>query len=486
MGRISGSLIIMALSVLLPFVVSGVAVVASWNDVALNAIRTVKMSPPVASRALAIVNVAIHDAVASISPHYAPYGFSISAPSGASLDAAVIAAAHTALVSVFPTLSATFDHQYVQGIDALPATRSTYDGVYVGTIVARAVFADRQNDGSQTYAPYPGSTVAGKWRPTPPSFSPAEVPQWANVKPWCMTSDDEFRPPPPPELNSAIYIADHNQIAQLGSNASTTRTSEQSDIAAFWYDGPATDTPPGTWDTLAEQIAIAKGFDIPDSARLFALLSVTLADCAIMGWDAKYTYGQWRPITAIREANIVVPPTTPPLYFDPNWIPLLLTPPWPDYLSDRAMFGGASSQLLTRLFGSSYSFTIKTDDGTMSRTFSSFYAAAFEQGQSRVFAGSHFNTSVMFGIAYGQKVADWAFERYFLPVQTSSTNVGAIVGGIIGGAVAIALLIVLVAYVVNRRSRSSPQQEQQKQQKQQLTETVESNDDFGDNVVVSL
>jgi hypothetical protein len=140
----------------------------------------------------------------------------------------------------------------------------------------------------------------------------------------------------------------------LGALYNSTRTQEQSDIAAFWYSGPASDTPAGIWQEVAEQEACARGFDLPSTTRLFALISMALADAGITGWNAKYFYGQWRPITAIRFAN-TTPPSTPALAFDAAWLPLLNTPPWPDYISDRAVFGGAAAQLLTRFFGANSS-----------------------------------------------------------------------------------------------------------------------------------
>ncbi len=133
-------------------------------------------------------------------------------------------------------------------------------GIYVGTTVANAVLVDRAKDGNVPYRPYPGSSNPGMWRPTPPSFAEPEVPQWANMKPWCMTSDSEFRPAPPPAVDTP-YATDNNQISRMRAKLNSTRTSEQSDIAAFGFDGPATDTPPGTSDTVSDQLSIQKGFD---------------------------------------------------------------------------------------------------------------------------------------------------------------------------------------------------------------------------------
>lgn len=399
-------------------------IVIEWNNIALDAIRHNASSPPVASRALAIVNVAMHDAVASIDKQYQAHNYSVAdAPSTASLEAAALAAAHLTLVFLFPNQAATFNARAKADQIAFANANApaVLAGIDVGSRVARAVIEHRAHDGTQIYKPYPGSNEPGKWRPTPPSFAAAESPQFATQTPWCLTSDDEFRPPPPPDIGSAIYIADHNQIATLGAKFNSTRTAEQTAIAQFWYNGPASDTPPGTWQVVAETEACLMRFDLPSTTRLFSLVAMALADAAIMGWDAKYTYGQWRPVTAIQFAN-TAPPTQPPLAFDPNWQPFLSTPPWPDYLSDRAMFGGAASQVLIRVFGSDVPVTVEADGLHVSRTFRNFAEAAFEQGQSRVFGGSHFNTSCVMGVEYGKKVGNWAFENCLQKKQSTASS----------------------------------------------------------------
>lgn len=445
--------------------------VLAWSDIALDAIRFNASSPTVSSRALAIVGVAVHDALASVTTRYSAHAYALSgAPSPVSLDAVVIAAARTALAALYPNQVATFDAKYFADLDTLGESIEASNGVYVGTRVAKAVVRDRANDGNVPYVSYPGSTQPGMWRPTPPNFELAETPQWADMRPWCMSSDSEFRPPPPPHMTSALYAMDHNQIAKLGSKFNSTRTPEQTAIAEFWYDGPATDTPPGTWDTVSDQVSLKNGYDLLDSAYLGALMGMTLADCAIMGWDAKYTYGQWRPITAIRHADSVPTPMQT-LIFDPNWEPLLSTPNWPDYVSDRAMFGGAATQLLARLFGDNTTFSIRSDALGNTRNYASFSSAAFEQGQSRVFGGSHFNHSCIVGIDYGRKVADWAFEhciRLKGDVPTTKPSIGGhspdhagiIAGSVIGGTLGI-IFIVLFAIFVFRKPTSTllPMQE---------------------------
>jgi hypothetical protein len=299
------------------------------------------------------------------------------------------------------------------------------------------------------------------WRPTPPKYLPADDPEWGSISPWCLTSDSEFDPPPPPALDNATYINDHNQIYTLGALYNSTRTQEQSDIATFWYNGPASDTPPGTWQTVAEDYACAHSFDMAATARLFAMMSMALADAAIVAWRSKYLYNRWRPITAIRWANTTAP-TTPPLAFDPIWLPLLTTPNWPDYISDRAMFGGVGSELMTRFFGDNVAFSIVADGLGVTRSFPSFAAAAFEQAQSRVFGGAHFNHSCMYGLWWGQKVADWSFSNCIPPrvspamtrlsAAASSSRTSVIVGSVLGALFALACVVGVIVVVVKHRA----------------------------------
>ena len=418
--------------------------IISWNNIVLDAIRLNATTPPVASRVLAIVNVAVYDAVAS-SPEQ--------------VDAAIISAAYNALLLLFPNQASNLTTRYDDSIVTL--VNNSDKGLAIGLTAALKVYNDRSNDGSQTYQPYAGSDAPGMWRPTPPKYAAAEVPQYATMKPWCMKSSDAFRPVEPPALDDAGYIKDHNQIASLGAFNSGTRTADQTAIAAFWFDGPLTDTPPGHWAEEAAAQACDNNFSLAATARLFALLSMALSDAAIMAWNTKYTYGRWRPITAIQFANTT---GNPALAFDPEWLPLLNTPNWPDYVSDRSTFGGAASQVLSRIFGNNVPITVTATNLNMTRAYANFAAAAFEQGQSRVYAGAHFNTSVMLGLYCGQLVGNWTVDNCLQPVAASPvplltmpatskphSTVTAIVCGVLTGIAVIIFLILCMIIIIKRK-----------------------------------
>src|SRR5207249_12286990 len=159
-------------------------------------------------------------------------------------------------------------------------------GVAWGESVAAQLLAARASDGFDVTVPPPSGSGPGVWVPTPPAFAPYLLPQWAFLRPFCMTTSSEFRPPGPPALTSAKYPADLNEVKQLGAKTNSTRTADQSQIALFWADGAGTETPPGHWNSIAQDVAADRGNSVEENARLFALLNIAMADAAICAWDA--------------------------------------------------------------------------------------------------------------------------------------------------------------------------------------------------------
>ena len=173
-----------------------------------------------------------------------------------------------------------------------------------------------------------------------------------------MTSGSQFRPPGPPALEGAKYAEEVNYVKEIGKSDSLTRTPDQTAIAKFWANGAGTFTPPGHWNQIAEETATLTGQSLEDSARLFALLNISLADAAISCWDAKYEYNLWRPVTAIRQADTDNNPNTTA---DPQWLPLVTTPPFPEYMSGHSTFSGAADAVMSSVFGSDFGFGDKGD-----------------------------------------------------------------------------------------------------------------------------
>jgi PAP2 superfamily len=409
-------------------------VVTDWNLEALNAIRALRTPPPAAVRALAILHASIYDAVNGIVPTHEPYFVRARAPQNASARAAASGAAHTALAALFPTESATFDARHASVLASLDDSRRTRDGIAWGERVAREILDWRANDNSTAAVAPPAGTGPGAWVPTPPAFAPYLLPQWGAVTPFTLPTSSHFRPSGPPALDSPIYAADANEVKALGAATSSTRTGEQTMIALFWADGAGTETPPGHWNTIARNVALshappddhrghgrsgsdghddgrAGGNTLEENARLFALLNLAMADAAICAWDAKSRYNFWRPVTAIRGAETDGNPATAA---DPSWSSLIVTPPFPDYLSGHSTFSGAAATVLARFFGTDRVVFEAGSDFLpgVTRSFRRFSAAADEAALSRLYGGIHFRSANADGLAAGIAIGDWAFSRF--------------------------------------------------------------------------
>jgi len=390
----------------------GTDVVLDWNATLLNAIATDKTAPPVAARNMAMVHTAIYDAVNAFDQSHSEYFVDAVAPAGASREAAVAGAAHGVLVNLYPTQTTTFDTQLAMSLAEIPDGQSENDGVAFGQYVAAQILALRINDRSGNTVSYTPGSVPGDWQPTPPGFLPALLPHWPNVAPFALSSGSQFRTDGPPALDSAEYAADFNQVKTLGRVDSTTRTAEQTEIANFWADGPGTFTPPGHWNLIAEGVSLTQGNTLSENACLFALLNIAEADAGIAAWDAKYEDNFWRPITAIQQADTDGNPDT---IVDPNWTPLLTTPPFPEYVSGHSTFSGAADAVLASVFGDNISFTT-TSVGLpgVVRSFNSFSEAADEAGISRIYGGIHFQSGNEDGLTLGRAVGNHVTQNFLV------------------------------------------------------------------------
>lgn len=395
-------------------------IVTEWNEVMLQAIRNDATTPPMASRNMAIVQTAVFDAVNAIHRGYQPYHYTGLVAPGTSADAAAMTAAYHTLVNLYPAQQSMLSGAYSAGLAAIPDGLPKSQGIALGQTVAGSMLTLRSADGAGAVVPYTPGTGPGVWQPTAPAYAPALLPQWGGVTPFAMTSGGQFRPPGPPSLTSATYAAEFNQVKELGARFNSTRTADQTQIATFWVDGPGTVTPPGHWNVIAQQVVSTSGMSLEESARLFALLNLAVADAAIVAWDCKYIDNFWRPITAIWQAGADGNPLTDA---DANWLPLLTTPPFPEYISGHSTFSGASAEILALFLGSDeFQLTIGSDGmpGVM-RSFESFSAAANEAGMSRIYGGIHFMSANEHGLEAGQLLGDYIFRNFLQPVPEPST-----------------------------------------------------------------
>ncbi|MDA0812186.1 MAG: vanadium-dependent haloperoxidase, partial [Verrucomicrobia bacterium] len=343
------------------------------------------------------------------------------APVGASKEAAACAAARMVLENVYAG-NATVLGQIAASYTATLATVSDGAakdaGVAWGEARGMAMIAFRSGDGSDAAVPYTPDPVPGKWRPTLPGFAPALLPQWGAVVPFAMARGDMFRPQPPPALSSAAYALEFDQVKNIGGTTSVTRTADQSEIAQFWADGGGTKTPPGHWLNIAQDVAQAQALTLEEKARLYGLVSLAVADAAIIAWETKYVYDYWRPITAIREADTDGNPST---VLDAAWLPFIATPPFPEYTSGHSTFSRSSATVLAAYFGTdAVPFTTGSDalPGVM-RSFPGFTAAADEAGVSRIFGGIHFASGNIAGQASAFSLGTFVVERFLTALDAT-------------------------------------------------------------------
>ncbi len=384
--------------------------VLDWNTTALKTTAAAAFNPPVESRNLAIVHAAMFDAVNSIVGEFRPYAVEFSALEGASPDAAAAAAAHFALVQLYPAQQAMLDAAYAASLASIPDGAAKTAGIGVGEAVAAQILAMRATDGADAaiIAPYTPGSAPGDWIPTPPAFRPALDPGWGTVQPFFLRKGSQFRPGPPPALNSRTYARDFNEIKEIGSAASSTRTQDETDLAHFWIS-----TAPQNWNPAARQVAIAKGLTLSQNARAFALLNLAGADAFIASWDAKFTYNQWRPVTGIRAAS-----GNPDTIADPGWTPLLITPPFPDYIAGHATYAGAAEEVLEHVFGRHPGVVMKLTSATapgVIETYARFDDIAEGVVDARVLGGIHWRTSCLRGRRVGQQIGCFAVHHFLRP-----------------------------------------------------------------------
>ena len=372
--------------------------VIDWNTVATDAFTPSQGTNPMAqSRTLAILHAAMHDALNAIDRRFAPYTAGLPQARGASVEAAVAAAARDVLVTLLPDQTSLVETAYARALAAVPEGPAKAAGIATGQAAAAVNLARRQGDGFEeasqpVYVPRKGP---GEYQFTPP-FNFAAQPSWGRVTPFVIDLREHAVDGPQP-LASVQYARDLAFVKAIGEIDSPSRTPEQSEIAQFWYE----DSPLG-WNRIANTAIRQRGLDPWSAARAFALVNFAMADGFIAGFEAKYRFRFWRPETAIRAAATDGNPLTKP---DATWQPFLITPPVPDYPSTHTVLGWAAAEVLIELLGDKVRF--EADSLTLpgvTRHFKGFSAAAEENGLSRLYAGIHFRHAVKDGRRQGRSI----------------------------------------------------------------------------------
>ncbi|MBY0111949.1 MAG: vanadium-dependent haloperoxidase [Phycisphaerales bacterium] len=432
-------------------------VVTDWNEVYLQVTRYQGGAPCPISRGGPMLNLAMYDAVNSIirvenfAASHKPYldGLPIP-PAGASREAAAAAAAYTIMSSIYPMQSdenpqigvliqSTYDNQ----LALIPASPAKANGIAFGEAVAHQLLLHRFNDGYDGDPTYTAGGHAGDWRITPDGpFVQPFTPHWGNVMPWGLEDGHMFRPTRLTDfggMHNLMISADYAEqingsvnvpgVKDLGERNSTTRTADQTEAAWFWAnDRDGTSKPPGQLLQLTKRVSEDMGLTLEQNAHLYGLVGLALGDACIAAWDAKYNtpIDLWRPIDAVRETLDDGNPLTTPA---PAWLPLNdFTPPFPAYVSGHATFGAVHAAVMANYFGTdNITFTIGSDEfsvhpslgypANLTRTFTSFSQAAWENAMSRVWLGVHFYWDALDGNILGYNVGNFIFNHQLRPSQ---------------------------------------------------------------------
>lgn len=385
--------------------------VLEWIGIMNTTVLAASTPPNVTGRVVALVSASVFDAVNGIDPRFRPIHVRPDAPPYASQRAAAVQAAYVILMNLYGAKQgATLTSQHDASLAVLASTEnpnSIAAGVAWGQTVADAIWAWKLTDGfAPTPPPFFGvQSIAGTpnslgfWRPTPPANASGATPQLATITPWVLTRPSQFRLPPPLALNDPEYTSDLNEVREMGSLTSISRSSEQTEGALFW----ALNTPLA-WDRVAAQLSAARGLSLTENAHLFAVLNVTMADAIIACWDSKYRYIFWRPVTAIRAGAA---PGDPDAAWEPLLDSLTGTPAHPEYPSAHSTYSGAAAFILADAFGENTAFSLTSEIRPGTRSYASFFEAIAEIADARVFGGIHLRSSCASGNSLGRAVADY-------------------------------------------------------------------------------
>jgi hypothetical protein len=388
--------------------------VLEWNQIFVDTLIATNTANSSSQRLGAIVHTAIFDAYNGIERRYEPVFVHATAPRGASRRAAVIAAAYSVLVGLFPSRQAALDESYAASLAALgdddgDGGQSRERGVAWGIGVAHAVLAWRATDGFNVSRPaFTGANVIGQWRPTPPAFGPMSAQGLAFAAMFALVSNTQFQPPPPRGLMTQTYTDDFNAVRALGRKTGSTRTGDQTALAPFWEGNASVH-----WNQAANQIARANHLPLSASSRLLAVLNIAMADTAFTTWRGKRSYGEdftevtWRPVTAIPLAATDGNPDT---VADPAWEPLITTPSHPEYPAGHPSLNGAAATILLCYVGDAQTFTLTTA-GQPDRTYTSIAQARLDGNNARVWGGMHYPSTVAVSDAEGEAIATWVNQN---------------------------------------------------------------------------
>jgi hypothetical protein len=381
--------------------------VSSWDAVGSQAFTAAGLTAAEGHVIFAYVGIAVYDSVMAIEGGYEPFAVDVDAPEDASAEAAVAAAARRVLVHYLPGQAGIVEAAYAASLATIPNGQAKADGVTVGTAVADLLIAQRSGDGFRAPVAYtpPSPPIPGVWLPT--AITPPIGTYLGLMRPFSINSADQFRPGGPPALNSERWARDYNEVKEIGSSTSTTRTPEQTLAARFWAEAPVQQAR-GSF----RKLVLDHELDVVDASRFMAMISVTYADGLIACFDAKYHYKLWRPITAIRAGDTDGNDAT---VGDPTWSTLLPgTPNHPEYPSAHSCITPAAGLVIARFLGTpEIDFTVPSLTGLGDRHFARASDLEYDVGNARIWGGIHFRSAVEDGAKIAKRTADHVLAHHF-------------------------------------------------------------------------
>ena len=387
-------------------------VITDWNENAV-ALVTPRMAPGTGQRVVAIMQVAMFDAVNSIERRYQPYLAQLPAASGTSKEAAATAAAGAVLASLIPQVQGQVKALTTSYLASIADSDAKAEGIKLGETVAAKILEARAKDGADAPDSYRYKTKPGVYVPTAITVSST----WGNVAPFALANSSQFRPAAPVALNSSQWATDYNEIKDLGGKTSTKRSDRQTEDAHFWLI-----TGPQSTEPVVRQVVAARKMSVIDSARFMALTAVAAADAAIAVFDAKYHYEFWRPITAIRNGDQDDNAATER---DATWQPIDNTPMHPEYPCAHCIVSGAVAAVVEAALGAAdvpeVVMTSPTAPGATHR-WTNIRAYADEVAYARILAGFHYRFSVLVGQEMGRKIGEYVVKSVMQPATVAVTR----------------------------------------------------------------
>ncbi|MEM9658723.1 MAG: vanadium-dependent haloperoxidase [Planctomycetota bacterium] len=427
-------------------------VILDWNRIGSDVLQNnVELqNPGMASRSMAMLNLAMYDAFKMTAPAgtmYYDYGHGNSSPGYVSMsrNAAAAQAAFTVLSEIYPDQQSLLDTNLSASLANVSDGPAKTDAIALGEMIGRSIVDRRSGDGYDAMSQYLPTMEAGRWQPDP--LNPDQQawgPEWGDVRPFSLFSNRQFMPLPMPDLTSQAYADAFNEVKQLGSVDSAARTAEQTEIGLFWaYDRVGMGTPMRMYNSILRTIAEQEGNTPEQNAALFAKATVAMADAGIVAWNSKFEYDFWRPVTGIRDANLDGNPLTEA---DPDWTPLgapggdeaNFTPPFPTYVSGHATFGGALFTAIEAFYGTDdISFSLESEElPGIIRSFDTLSEAMAENGRSRVYLGIHWNFDDTVARALGADVAAFVMSEPFVAAVPEPSSICLILAALLGGTAA--------------------------------------------------